>query len=137
MAANIGQSTDSQTSRHAIPFWTSLCHPWLLIQMLLCLCLFATVQHQQLRRGGAEAAEQQKLWQRHTAKHVPAPVTCPQACGRLLTHCPISQSKLTHLLEFCAELDTEFRQSLLGTHLTDQKPSELVNLQHTRRQAAL
>lgn len=87
-----------------------------------------------MRQGDPETAEQQELGQRHKAKCIPAPARhlplgeLLDLCVHLLIHCPISQSKLIYLLEFCAVLDLEFRHSLLGRHLTDQEPNELVNL---------
>lgn len=77
--------------------------------------------------AGAGAETQSKVHSCSCTCHLPLGELL-DLCVHLLIHCPISQSKLIYLLEFCAVLDLEFRHSLLGRHLTDQEPNELVNL---------
>lgn len=135
MAANIGQSTDSQTSRHASPFLPSLYHPW---SQFKCCPAFASlpVHKTSSWAAGAVAETQSKA---HSCS-----CTCQMPLGELLDlcvclliHCPICQSKLTYLLEFCAVLHLEFRHSLLGGYLTKQELNEPAASQHIRRQAAV
>lgn len=110
-------------------------------QMQPCLCLLPSAQRKQLSQYDPETAE---LVQKHKTKCTPACI-CHLSLSELLNLCvnhliccPVTQSKLIYLLEFCAVLILEFRLLRQAPHWSEAPlASKPTASQHIRRQVAL
>lgn len=111
------------------------------MRMQPCLCLLPSAQRKQLSQDDPETAER---GQKHKTKSTPACI-CHLSLSELLNLCvndliccPVSQSKLIYLLEFCAVLILDFRLVRCLSNWSEAPlASKPAASQRIRRQVAL